>query len=121
MCRRVVLGGSLCSVIGKSVMTDLRRPWLMYLKAAALLLIAIASCVLILIEHPSWHIAALLALAIWSAARAYYFAFYVIEKYVDPSYRFAGIVSFMQYVLRRRKKAKDARRTEPQMHADERG
>ncbi len=34
-------------------------------------------------------------------APAYYFAFYVIEHYVDPGYRFAGLWSFVRYVLRK--------------------
>jgi hypothetical protein len=46
--------------------------------------------------------AVLLALAIWGFCRFYYFAFYVIEKYVDPSYKFAGLISFVRYFFRRR-------------------
>ncbi|MCA9149210.1 MAG: hypothetical protein KDA92_07930 [Planctomycetales bacterium] len=39
----------------------------------------------------------LLVIAIWAFCRAYYFAFYVIERYVDPSYRFAGLLHFARY------------------------
>jgi hypothetical protein len=46
--------------------------------------------------------AALLALAIWSFARAYYFAFYVIEHYIDPDFKFAGLWAFAQYLARKR-------------------
>ncbi|MDE0594166.1 MAG: hypothetical protein OSB65_02865 [Roseibacillus sp.] len=35
----------------------------------------------------SWHHLALLAIAIWSFSRAYYFAFYVIEKDLDHEFR----------------------------------
>jgi hypothetical protein len=28
--------------------------------------------------------------------------FYVIERYVDSSYRFAGITSFVRYLLRKK-------------------
>jgi len=28
--------------------------------------------------------------------------FYVIEKYVDPNYKFAGLYSFLLYLLRKR-------------------
>jgi hypothetical protein len=35
--------------------------------------------------------------------RSYYFAFYVIERYVDPGYRFSGLGSFVLYVVRGRK------------------
>ncbi|MBN2216298.1 MAG: hypothetical protein JW719_02870 [Pirellulales bacterium] len=83
-------------------MTNLAKPWLMYLKAALLALVAMISCGLILLEHPRWHVAGLLVLAIWSSARVYYFMFYVIEKYVDPSYRFSGIASFVRYACSRR-------------------
>ena len=48
--------------------------------------------------------AALLCLVIWSFCRLYYFAFYVIEKYTDPAYRFAGLWSFFQYLMRRGKR-----------------
>jgi len=44
-------------------------------------------------------VALLLLVAVWSFCRAYYFAFYVIEHYVDPSYKFAGLTSFAMYLL----------------------
>jgi hypothetical protein len=47
--------------------------------------------------------ALLLGIAIWSFGRFYYFAFYVIEHYVDPGYRYAGIGSFLRYMMRHRK------------------
>jgi len=43
-------------------------------------------------------------MAVWGFARFYYFAFYVIEHYVDPTYRFAGLIAFAQYLLRKQKK-----------------
>ncbi len=82
---------------------DLTDPRWMYLKVALFVAIGVASAALILIELPSWKIAALLALAIWSFARCYYFAFYVIERYIDPTFKFAGLGSVALYVLRRRK------------------
>ena len=44
----------------------------------------------------------LLVIAIWSFCRFYYFAFYVIEHYVDPTYRFAGLSSFLKYLIGRK-------------------
>ena len=49
-----------------------------------------------MVNDPDWKTAALLALAIWSFCRFYYFAFYVIEKYVDPGYKFSGLISFLK-------------------------
>jgi hypothetical protein len=48
----------------------------------------------LILEHPSVRVAVLLALAIWASCRAYYFAFYVIQHYVDPGYRFSGLWSW---------------------------
>jgi hypothetical protein len=45
----------------------------------------------------------LLGICIWSFCRAYYFAFYVIEKYVDSSFRFSGLWAFFLYLLREKK------------------
>jgi hypothetical protein len=53
--------------------------------------------------HPSATVLLLLAVAIWAFARAYYFAFYVVQHYVDSEYRFAGLVSLVKYLLRSRK------------------
>ena len=81
---------------------DLTNVRLLYLKAALFLLGGVLAGGLILLEHPSLKVTALLALTVWCFARAYYFAFYVVQHYADPSYRFAGLVSFLRYVLRRR-------------------
>jgi hypothetical protein len=84
-------------------MSDIRNPKLLYLKGAFFVVIGLLACVLILLDRPSLKIGLLLALAIWGFARAYYFAFYVVEHYADRNYKFAGLISFARYVLRRRK------------------
>ncbi|HUZ06292.1 MAG TPA: hypothetical protein VMV89_02260 [Candidatus Paceibacterota bacterium] len=66
------------------------------------LLIGIVAGSLIFLDNPNWKTAALLALTIWSFCRLYYFAFYVIEKYVDPGYKFSGLISFMKHLLSRK-------------------
>lgn len=82
-------------------MRDSTSPKLLYVKGALFLLCGTFAGGILLAERPTTKIAVLLALAIWSFARAYYFAFYVVEHYADPSYRFAGLWSFAWYVLRR--------------------
>ena len=81
-------------------MTDLKDPRWMYLKGILFLGIGILSSGLILIQTGSWQVAILLGLAIWSFCRLYYFMFYVIEHYIDSSYKFAGIISFLRYLMR---------------------
>ncbi len=83
-------------------MTDLKNPKLIYAKGWLFLAILLISITAVLLETRSWRIAALLLLIVWSSARFYYFMFYVIEKYVDSSYRFAGITSFIRYFLQRK-------------------
>jgi MYXO-CTERM domain-containing protein len=48
----------------------------------------------------------LLATAVWCFARAYYFAFYVVQHYADPGYRFAGLFGFLVYAVRRRRRSR---------------
>jgi hypothetical protein len=80
---------------------DLKSAKLMYLKAFLFLVAGGVSAAAILVESPTLRTAFLLAVAIGSFCRLYYFMFYVIEKYIDPGYRFAGIGSFLLYLLRR--------------------
>ena len=81
-------------------MRNLRSPAWMWVKALLFLAIGVAASALILVEVPEWRVAVLLGLAVWAFCRAYYFAFYVIERYIDPSHRFSGLVSLVRYVLR---------------------
>jgi len=74
----------------------------MWVKAALFLLIGMTSSALILMEAPELHVIVLLVLAIWSFCRAYYFAFYVIEHYIDPSYRYSGLFSVIRQVWKKR-------------------
>lgn len=84
---------------------DLKSPGLMYLKAFLFLVAGCVAAGALLWESPTLRTAFLLAVAIGSFCRLYYFAFYVIEKYIDPSYRFAGLGSFVLYALRRRSRS----------------
>jgi hypothetical protein len=84
-------------------MGDLRDPRLLYLKGFLFVLGGSMAVGLILAEAFSWRIALLLAIAVWCFARAYYFAFYVVEHYIDPGYKFAGLIDFLRYLLRKKR------------------
>jgi len=86
-------------------MKDLTSATWIKVKGILFLLLGLAAAALLILESPSWKVAGLLALAIWCFCRFYYFAFYVIEKYVDPSYKFSGLWSFACYLLRSRRKS----------------
>lgn len=78
---------------------DLRSSKAIYAKAALFLIMAVVSTTVLLVEHWSWRFVLLLLISLWASCRSYYFAFYVIEKYVDPSYRFAGLIDFARYLI----------------------
>ncbi len=73
-------------------MRDLTNPRWMYLKAILLLATGVTSGVCLWLQTPNLMTMFLVIVVAWSFARAYYFMFYVIEKYVDPGYRFAGLI-----------------------------
>jgi hypothetical protein len=81
--------------------SDLKDSRLIMAKGLLFLATGCIAAGLLLAESPSLKIALLLAIAIWSFCRFYYFAFYVIEHYVDPGYKFAGLGSFVVYLWRR--------------------
>ncbi|MFM8325522.1 MAG: hypothetical protein ACKN9U_11725 [Pirellulaceae bacterium] len=81
-------------------MADLKNPKLLYLKGCLMLATGLLAGVLLLLKHPKWSTAFLLGIAIWGCCRAYYFAFYVIEHYIDGSFRYAGLTDFLRRWLR---------------------
>jgi len=84
-------------------MKDLTNPVWIKVKGILFLFLGLLSAALLLVEHPTYKTALLLVLAVWCFCRFYYFAFYVIEHYVDPNYRFSGLVSFAFYLVRKKR------------------
>jgi hypothetical protein len=72
-------------------------------KGGLFLLLGISASLLILLQHPTLQVGGLLIVAVWAFCRFYYFAFYVIEHYVDPNYRFAGFFSLARYLIRKKR------------------
>ena len=85
-------------------MADLKNPTIIVAKGFLFLALGLLASMLLLWEAWSIKVFLLLTLAVWAFCRFYYFAFYVIEHYVDSQYRFSGLLSFLQYVLRRRRR-----------------
>jgi len=84
-------------------MGDLKSKRLIVLKGWLFLLVALLAAFGLLLQSPSWRTAMLLAVLVWSASRFYYFLFYVLEKYVDPSLRYAGVLAQLRARWGRRK------------------
>ena len=83
-------------------MADLRSKKLIVLKGLLFLAILVTSAVLVFLQQPTWLTAALLAAIVWASARFYYFLFYVLEKYVDPSLRYSGLLALLTKLASRR-------------------
>ena len=79
---------------------DLANPFWIKAKGVLFLLLGLLSATLLIFERPTLRVAALLLVVVWSFCRFYYFAFYVLERYVDPTFRFSGLVSLAVYLLR---------------------
>jgi hypothetical protein len=78
----------------------MKDPFWIKFKGILFLMVGLISAVLLWLEHPTWKTALFLSLTIWCFCRFYYFAFYVIEKYVDGKFRFAGLWDFFCYLIR---------------------
>ena len=83
-------------------MRDLTDPRWIKIKGILFLIVGIMSSALLLLDHFDLKMLILFGISIWCFCRFYYFAFYVIEHYVDPSYRFSGLISFARYLISRR-------------------
>lgn len=82
-------------------MKDLTSSKWIKFKGVLFLFLGLLSATMLLLDHPSVRVALLLAITVWCFCRFYYFAFYVIQHYVDPSYRFSGLLSFARYLFRK--------------------
>jgi hypothetical protein len=85
------------------MMKDLASAKWIKAKGILFLLLGLLSVSLLFFEGPTLKTGLLIIIAVWSFCRFYYFAFYVIEHYVDPSYRFSGLLSFARYLLQKKR------------------
>ena len=87
-------------------MTDITSKKVIVLKGILFLLIVIGSSMVILIKQPTLMAVLALCALIWASARFYYFLFYVLERYVDPSLRYSGLLALLSALLQRRNSRK---------------
>ena len=84
-------------------MADLKSKPLIVLKGVLFIGIALIAFALLLLEHPSVRTVVLAVLLAWGSCRFYYFLFYVLEKYVDATYCYAGICALISTILKTRR------------------
>jgi hypothetical protein len=88
-------------------MGDLKNHKVIIAKGFLFAFLGCLASVVLLLRAPSFFNALLLCVAIWAFCRFYYFAFYVIQNYVDPQFRFSGLLAFLHYLLQRARKLPD--------------
>ena len=83
------------------VNADITSKRLIVVKGWLMLLCGLLGAGLLIVLHPEWTTVVLVAATVFGFCRFYYFLFYVIERYVDPEYRFAGITHAIRHLWRR--------------------
>jgi hypothetical protein len=81
---------------------DIKNPTLLKVKGLLFLVLGGLAAAGLLVPNLSWTNALLLALCIWSFCRCYYFAFYVLHHYADPSFNYAGLGSLIRLLMKRK-------------------
>lgn len=84
---------------------DLASPRVIVLKGLLFVVLGVQSTGLLIVglaapaegRLPAGFLAGLHLVAVWAFARAYYFAFYVIERYVEGGPRYAGLFAAARY------------------------
>jgi hypothetical protein len=84
-------------------MKNITDPRWITIKGFLFLILGLITSGLLVVDHPELKVVLLLGIGIWCFCRFYYFAFYVIEHYVDATYRFSGLWSFARYLWSRRR------------------
>ncbi|GAB5442381.1 MAG: hypothetical protein Fues2KO_27300 [Fuerstiella sp.] len=88
-------------------MPDLTSARLIVAKGLLFLLTGLLASAVLLLQSLTWPTVLLLVVAIWSFCRFYYFAFYVLQHYVDGNYRYRGLFDAVQYLWNRRRRGSE--------------
>ena len=83
-------------------MADIKSKPLIVVKGILFLVIILITASALFVLSPDWLTAGLILLLIWASTAFYYFLFYVLEKYVDPSLKYSGISDLLRHLPRRR-------------------
>ncbi len=81
---------------------DIKNPRILKLKGLLFLFLGILSAGILYLHAPDWKVLVLLGICVWAFARFYYFAFYVLEHYADPSFKYSGLWDLLKYLLKRK-------------------
>ena len=83
-------------------MRDLQNPSLIVIKAGLFLLLALLASGILAVTELTSRGVLLLVIAVWASCRFYYFLFYVLQHYVNPGLRYAGLLAMFNQIRRKR-------------------
>ena len=69
---------------------DITDPKWLKIKGVLFLFLGLLSMGTVLLLVPRWEVGLLLAIGIWAFCRFYYFAFYVLHHYAEPSFNYGS-------------------------------
>ncbi|OYP36662.1 hypothetical protein [Rhodopirellula sp. MGV] len=82
---------------------DLPSAGLIWFKGGLFAFLGVLSGIVLITRLSQWWDALILAICIWSFCRAYYFAFYVVEHWIDEDFKFSGLSAFATYWWNKRR------------------
>jgi hypothetical protein len=82
---------------------DIKSSRLLYIKAFLFLSLGLGSAACLIMRQPDWQTIFLVLAAVWGFSRFYFFAFYVLENYIDDDYKFSSLSHFFVYIMRKKK------------------
>ena len=85
-----------------TMMRSLSSKRVIVAKGVIFLGLAGMTATMLLLQAPSLRVAVMIGVLVWSSCRFYYFLFYVLEHYVDPNFRYAGLLALLSQVRRNR-------------------
>jgi hypothetical protein len=85
------------------MMRELSSKPLIVAKGFLFLALALMTAALLVWEAPSLRVAVLMVVLVWSSCRFYYFLFYVLQHYIDPGLRYAGLLAMFNQIRRSRR------------------
>ncbi len=80
-------------------MSDLKNPKVIIAKGLLFVFLGCLAATVLLLRAPGVINTLLLCVTIWAFCRFYYFAFYVIQNYIDSQFRFSGLLAFVKYLI----------------------
>ena len=80
----------------KSAVRDIRNPKLLLIKFTLFIVLGVAAALVLVLRTPEPMTLLLLVTCVWAFARAYYFCFYVVERYLDEHVPYSGVMAALR-------------------------